>query len=159
MWFKVHAGLKKLTKRLLDETLIWKTVRIRIHNSQWKNKMENGSNPDPSNRSEKWNRSISKKVPKGWLLKQVLKSNRVKWKMDSRTRHGTILKQKSCTYSDGWHRTGPCPHHLPASCRNRVWPPCPPAHTPEGVRLAGRGRVGRPIRSTHALSKHKKYEF
>ena len=75
--------------------------------------------------------------------------------MDSKKRHGTILKQKSCTYSDAWHGIGPCPHRPPASCRTRVWLPCPLAHTPEEVRLAGTKRGGRPIHSTLALTEHK----
>ncbi len=79
--------------------------------------------------------------------------------MDSKERHGTILKQKSCTYSDGWHGIGPCPHRPPASCRNRVWPPYLPARTPAVARLAEKGRGGQPTRSTHALTEHKKYGF
>jgi hypothetical protein len=74
-------------------------------------------------------------------------------------RHGTILKQKSCTYLDGWHGIGPCPHRPPASCRNRIWPPCPPAHTLEEVRLAGIGRGGRPTRSNLALTEHNNMNF
>ncbi len=75
--------------------------------------------------------------------------------MDSETRHGTILKQKSRTYQDGWHRTELCPHRPPASCRTRVWLPCPLAHTPEEVRLAGTKRGGRPIHLTRVLTEHK----
>jgi hypothetical protein len=75
--------------------------------------------------------------------------------MDSKTRHGTILKQKNCTYQDGWHRIELCPHRPPAFCRTRVWLPCPLAHTPEEVRLAGTKRGGRPIHSTLALTEHK----
>ena len=70
-----------------------------------------------------------------------------------------ILKQKSCTYQDGWHRIELCPHRPPASCRTRVWLPCLLAHTPEEVRLAGTGRGGRPIHLTRVLTKHKKYGF
>ncbi len=70
-----------------------------------------------------------------------------------------ILKQKSSTYSGGWHGIEPCPHHPPASGRIRVWPPCPPARTPEGVRLAGKGCGGRPIRSTLALTEHNNIDF
>jgi hypothetical protein len=67
-----------------------------------------------------------------------------------------ILKQKSCTYQDGWHGIEPCPHRPPASCRTREWLPCPLAHTPEEVRRAGTGRGGRPIHLTRVLTKHKK---
>jgi hypothetical protein len=66
-----------------------------------------------------------------------------------------ILKQKSCTYQDGWHRIELCPHRPPASCRTLVWLPCPLAHTPEEVRLAGKKRGGRPIHLTRVLTKHK----
>ena len=64
--------------------------------------------------------------------------------------------KKNCTYSDGWHRIEPRLRRPPASGRIRVLPPCPPARTPEGVRLAERGRGGPPTRSTHAWTDHKK---
>jgi hypothetical protein len=69
------------------------------------------------------------------------------------TRYG--LKTNSSSYLDGWHGIGPCPRRPPAFCRIRVWPPCPPARTPAGVRLAGKERGGPPTRSIHFCSEHK----
>jgi hypothetical protein len=68
------------------------------------------------------------------------------------------FKTKSSTYSGDWHGIEPCPHHPPASGRIRVWPQCPPARTPAGVRLAGGGRGGPPTRLIHCGSEHKNLE-
>ena len=64
-----------------------------------------------------------------------------------------ILQKKRSTYQDGWHRIELCPRRPPAFCRTREWLPCPLAHTPEEVRLAGTKRGGRPIHLTRVLSK------
>jgi hypothetical protein len=42
-----------LTKRLLNETPVWITVRIRIQNHSEKDKMKNGSNPEPNTKCER----------------------------------------------------------------------------------------------------------
>jgi hypothetical protein len=40
MWLKMYADLKMLTKRLLNETQKWKTVRTRIYKIAVKNEID-----------------------------------------------------------------------------------------------------------------------
>ncbi len=111
-----------------SEKMIWNTVRIRIQT-----------------------KSISKKLPISWRQKTSFKIEPCfKWTL--KTRHGTVLLKKSCTYWGGWHRIELCPRRPPTSCRIRVWLPCLLAHTLEGARLAGTERGGRPTRSTLDVS-------